>query len=239
MRTKPCSLCWLTYAQSQPLAVAATGIWSLVILFYLTLAIMLGTFLNSRGAVLGIALGFLFLGMLIPNALPQLAAVFPWKLDGIAVLGLVGVLFDPQRERVEIEQQLSVMRQTAAGRVAVEQDHMPPGVLGRICHHPCEKDCRRGREGEQRLRAARAREHKDVGIRRKDRRDPTTDKLMFSGVFVYASQVLGVTAPELFLRQDWAGELELMNARCSMNNAQARRAMNYSECLSTFPRRSP
>ncbi len=65
----------------------------------------------------------------------------------------------------------------------------------------------------QAIMAARAREHKDVGIRRKDRRDPTTDKLMFSGVFVYASQVLGVTAPELFLRQDWAGELELMNAR--------------------------
>jgi hypothetical protein len=36
---------------------------------------------------------------------------------------------------------------------------------------------------------------------------------MFSGVFIYASQVLGVTAPELFLRQDWAGEVELMNAR--------------------------
>jgi len=65
----------------------------------------------------------------------------------------------------------------------------------------------------QAVMAVRAREHKDMGIRRRDRRDPTSDKLMFSGVFVYASQVLGVAAPELYLRQDWPGELEMMNAR--------------------------
>jgi hypothetical protein len=65
----------------------------------------------------------------------------------------------------------------------------------------------------QAIMAVRAREHKEVGIRRRDRRDPTNDKLMFSGVFVYVSQALGVTAPELYLRQDWPGELELMNAR--------------------------
>ncbi len=69
---------------------AAMGIWSLVILFYLMLTIMLGTFLNSRGAVLGIALGFLFLGMFVPNALPQLAAIFPWKLDGVALVLALG-----------------------------------------------------------------------------------------------------------------------------------------------------
>jgi tetratricopeptide (TPR) repeat protein len=65
----------------------------------------------------------------------------------------------------------------------------------------------------QAIMAARAREHKDLQIKRRDRRDPTNDKLMFSGVFVYASQALGVTAPELYLRQDWAGEIEMMNAR--------------------------
>jgi tetratricopeptide (TPR) repeat protein len=65
----------------------------------------------------------------------------------------------------------------------------------------------------QAIMAVRAREHKEVGIRRRDRRDPTSDKLMFSGVFVYVGQALGVTAPELYLRQDWPGELELMNAR--------------------------
>jgi hypothetical protein len=65
----------------------------------------------------------------------------------------------------------------------------------------------------QAIMAVRARDHKEVGIRRRDRRDPINDKLMFSGVFVYVSQALGVTAPELYLRQDWAGELELMNAR--------------------------
>jgi hypothetical protein len=30
---------------------------------------------------------------------------------------------------------------------------------------------------------------------------------------VYVSQALGVAAPELYLRQDWPGEIELMNAR--------------------------
>jgi tetratricopeptide (TPR) repeat protein len=65
----------------------------------------------------------------------------------------------------------------------------------------------------QAIMAARAREHRDLQIKRRDRRDPTNDKLMFSGVFVYVSQALGVTAPELYLRQDWAGEIEMMNAR--------------------------
>jgi len=46
--------------------------------------------------------------------------------------------------------------------------------------------------------AARAREHKGSGDSTpRSAANPTTDKLMFSGVFVYASQALGVTAPEL------------------------------------------
>jgi tetratricopeptide (TPR) repeat protein len=61
--------------------------------------------------------------------------------------------------------------------------------------------------------AIRAQEHKDYGIRRKDRRDLATDQLMFSRVFVYASQILGVSSPELYLRQDWAGEIEFVSAR--------------------------
>jgi tetratricopeptide (TPR) repeat protein len=61
--------------------------------------------------------------------------------------------------------------------------------------------------------AIRAQEHKDYGIRRKDRRDLATDQLMFSRVFVYAGQILGVSSPELYLRQDWAGEIEFVSAR--------------------------
>jgi hypothetical protein len=69
---------------------AAMGIWSLSILFYLAFAIMLGAFLQSRSAVLGIGLGFLFLGAFAPLALPQLTAVFPWAFGDIAVALALG-----------------------------------------------------------------------------------------------------------------------------------------------------
>jgi ABC-2 type transport system permease protein len=65
----------------------ALGILFVSVLFYLTLTIMLGTFFNARGAVLGISLGFMFAGSLIPSFLPKLAAFFPWTLGQIA-LGL-------------------------------------------------------------------------------------------------------------------------------------------------------
>jgi tetratricopeptide (TPR) repeat protein len=58
-----------------------------------------------------------------------------------------------------------------------------------------------------------SREHKDLKLKRKDRHDPSSDQLMFSRVFMYSSQVLGVTPPELYLRQDTPGELEFVNAR--------------------------
>ena len=61
--------------------------------------------------------------------------------------------------------------------------------------------------------AMRAQEHKEYGIKRKDRRDLNTDQLMLSRVFVYASQILGVSIPELYLRQDWAGDMEFVSAR--------------------------
>jgi hypothetical protein len=61
--------------------------------------------------------------------------------------------------------------------------------------------------------AIRAHEHREYGVKRKDRRDLATDQLMLSRVFVYASQVLGVSMPELYLRQDWAGDMEFVSAR--------------------------
>jgi hypothetical protein len=61
--------------------------------------------------------------------------------------------------------------------------------------------------------AVRAQEHKDFGLKRKDRRDVATDQLLFSKVFNYVNQVLGVRQPELYLRPESPGELDLANAR--------------------------
>ncbi len=65
----------------------------------------------------------------------------------------------------------------------------------------------------QTVLAIRAEEHKAYGIKRKDKRDLNTDQLMLSRVFIYASQILGVSIPELFLRQDWAGDMDFVSAR--------------------------
>ncbi len=73
-----------------PDLLAGIGIWSLLVLFYLTLTIMLGTLYNSRGAVLGIALGFMFAGYVIPNVFPDIAAFSPWMLGQIALVLALG-----------------------------------------------------------------------------------------------------------------------------------------------------
>ena len=65
----------------------------------------------------------------------------------------------------------------------------------------------------QAVAGARAKEHKDWGLKRKDQRDVATDQLLFSKVFNYVNQVLGVPQPELYLRPESPGELDLANAR--------------------------
>jgi tetratricopeptide (TPR) repeat protein len=65
----------------------------------------------------------------------------------------------------------------------------------------------------QAVAAAKAREHKDWGLKRKDKRDVANDQLLFSKVFNYVNQVLGVPQPELYLRPESPGELDLANAR--------------------------
>lgn len=65
----------------------------------------------------------------------------------------------------------------------------------------------------QTVLAIRAEEHRAYGIKRKDKRDLNTDQLMLSRVFIYASQILGVSIPELFIRQDWAIDVEFVSAR--------------------------
>jgi tetratricopeptide (TPR) repeat protein len=61
--------------------------------------------------------------------------------------------------------------------------------------------------------AAYAKEHKDWGLKRKDRRDVPNDQLLFSKVFSYLVQVMAVPQPELYLRPESPGELDLANAR--------------------------
>jgi hypothetical protein len=69
---------------------AAVSVWWLLVVFYLTLTIMLGAFFNSRGAVLGIALGFMFAGNIVPNVLPDAAMFFPWMLNQVALVLALG-----------------------------------------------------------------------------------------------------------------------------------------------------
>ena len=63
----------------------------------------------------------------------------------------------------------------------------------------------------QAILAVRVKDHKTFGVKRKDKRDLVNDQLMFTKVFVSVSQILGVMPPELFLRQDWPGELEYVS----------------------------
>lgn len=69
--------------------VAAMGLQSLHLLFYLTLALMLGTFFNARGPVIGISIGFLIaqnlLGQLLAGFVPWLPLVLPESVMTMAV----------------------------------------------------------------------------------------------------------------------------------------------------------
>ncbi len=65
----------------------------------------------------------------------------------------------------------------------------------------------------QAVAGAKAREHKEWGLKRKDKRDVANDQLLFSKVFNYVVQVFGVPQPELYLRPESPGELDLANAR--------------------------
>jgi ABC-2 type transport system permease protein len=49
-------------------------------LFFLSLTLMLGTFFNSRGPVIGIPLAILFMQQNILGFLPALRYVLPWNL---------------------------------------------------------------------------------------------------------------------------------------------------------------
>jgi ABC-2 type transport system permease protein len=59
---------------------AALGVLFLSNFFYLSLTLMLGTFFSSRGPVIGIALGLLFMQQYLIGMLPALRYVLPWNL---------------------------------------------------------------------------------------------------------------------------------------------------------------
>ena len=57
-------------------------------------------------------------------------------------------------------------------------------------------------------------EHKQFGLKRKEKRDLASDQALFSKVFTYAMQVLNVPPTlEIFFRPDQPGELQIANAR--------------------------
>jgi len=60
--------------------IEAWGIIFLCHLFYLTYTLMLGAFFNSRGPVIGLALGLLFLQQYLIGLLPIFRYLLPWTL---------------------------------------------------------------------------------------------------------------------------------------------------------------
>jgi tetratricopeptide (TPR) repeat protein len=65
----------------------------------------------------------------------------------------------------------------------------------------------------QSVAVIKAQPHKNFGLKRKDRRDLSTDQLLFSKVFNYVNQVLNVLQPELYLRPEQPMGLALANCQ--------------------------
>jgi ABC-2 type transport system permease protein len=61
------------------------GLVALGLLYYLALAIMLGTLFDQRGPVIGITLGVLFGGMILVGLVPEVALVTPAQIHNMAV----------------------------------------------------------------------------------------------------------------------------------------------------------
>lgn len=78
-------LLWL--ARGDPLTpspfLAALGGLALHTFFYLTLTLMLGVVAKTRGQVLGVAMGVLFGGILLPNIIGKIGLLTPWLLPNI------------------------------------------------------------------------------------------------------------------------------------------------------------
>ena len=78
---------YLASGQALPVLpyLVGTGIVLLTLIFYLTLVIMLGTFFEQRGAVLGIAVGVLLGGLISSQFTPLTSYFLPVKMPDIAL----------------------------------------------------------------------------------------------------------------------------------------------------------
>jgi ABC-2 type transport system permease protein len=70
---------------------SGAGVLLLGLFFYLSLVIMLGVLFESRGAVMGIAFGVMFIGVLFPNFIPQIAYALPVKMETVAAMVMTGM----------------------------------------------------------------------------------------------------------------------------------------------------
>jgi len=75
---------------------SGVGIMALNTIFYLTCTLMLGTFFNNRGPILGIALGSVLGGGLIGGMINQLQHITPWVLPKTASLIATGQQVAPE-----------------------------------------------------------------------------------------------------------------------------------------------
>ncbi len=60
--------------------IGASGVLFLAVMFYFTLALMLSTISNRRGAALGIPMAILFAYQLVLSVAPWLGQIMPWGL---------------------------------------------------------------------------------------------------------------------------------------------------------------
>jgi ABC-2 type transport system permease protein len=75
---------------------SGVGIMALNTIFYLICTLMLGTFFNNRGPILGIALGSVLGGGLIGGFINQLQYIMPWVLPKTASLIATGQEVAPE-----------------------------------------------------------------------------------------------------------------------------------------------
>ena len=78
-------LLWFEMGEPFPLVPYLIGVGGMILhsFFYLALTMALGVFARSRSIVLGVAMGSLFGGMLLPSLINELGLITPWALPSI------------------------------------------------------------------------------------------------------------------------------------------------------------
>ncbi len=88
---------WLASGKFTPVLpyLAGMGVAALALLFYLTLAILLGVLFDSRGPVVGISLALLFLGQILSQLVQQVMLVLPVAMQAFATMAAKGQAIPP------------------------------------------------------------------------------------------------------------------------------------------------